>query len=131
MSGAHLVENTESHQVIEEFMLAANEAVASYLHERDILFLRRVHGSPDERKLEHLGQFVAELGIETESLVSRFALQELLKKSSRPAGRARGELCIAAEFATSGLLAGGGWPLRTCERLLLSLHVADPPLSRI
>ena len=26
--GAHLVENTESHQIIEEFMLAANEAVA-------------------------------------------------------------------------------------------------------
>ena len=31
--GAHLVENTESHQIIEEFMLAANEAVAELLRE--------------------------------------------------------------------------------------------------
>src|SRR5690606_13287984 len=31
VSGAHLVENTVSHQIIEEFMLAANEAVAFVL----------------------------------------------------------------------------------------------------
>ena len=80
VSGAHLVENTESHQIVEEFMLAANEAVAQFLFDRDILFLRRVHGSPDERKLEQLNQFVSELGIETDSLVSRFALQKLLKQ---------------------------------------------------
>lgn len=28
VAGAHVTENTESHQIIEEFMLAANEAVA-------------------------------------------------------------------------------------------------------
>ncbi len=31
VTGAHVVENTESHQIIEEFMLAANEAVAEQL----------------------------------------------------------------------------------------------------
>ena len=31
VTGAHVVENTESHQIIEEFMLAANEAVAEML----------------------------------------------------------------------------------------------------
>ena len=31
VTGAHVVENTESHQIIEEFMLAANEAVAETL----------------------------------------------------------------------------------------------------
>ncbi|MFM8415718.1 MAG: RNB domain-containing ribonuclease, partial [Planctomycetota bacterium] len=31
VAGAHVVENTESHQIIEEFMLAANEAVAGAL----------------------------------------------------------------------------------------------------
>ena len=31
VAGAHLVENTESHQIIEEFMLAANEAVAEII----------------------------------------------------------------------------------------------------
>ena len=34
--GAHVVENTESHQIIEEFMLAANEAVAEMLRDRGI-----------------------------------------------------------------------------------------------
>ncbi|HKD35507.1 MAG TPA: ribonuclease R [Pirellulales bacterium] len=80
VSGAHVVENTESHQIIEEFMLAANEAVADLLHESSFLFLRRVHSDPDPRKLESLNEFVAELGLQSESLVSRFALQKLLAR---------------------------------------------------
>ena len=48
--GADKVHNTESHQVIEEFMLAANEAVAETLAEADLLFLRRVHQLPDLRR---------------------------------------------------------------------------------
>ncbi len=77
--GAHVVENTESHQIIEEFMLAANEAVADTLHAAGIPFLRRVHADPDPRKLKLLTEFVAELGFQTESLESRFELQKLLK----------------------------------------------------
>jgi len=78
VTGAHLAENTESHQIIEEFMLAANEAVAEKLRDADLYFLRRVHGAPDPRKLKSLTAFVGELGIKTESLESRFALQKLL-----------------------------------------------------
>jgi ribonuclease R len=77
--GAHLEENTESHQIIEEFMLAANEAVAEKLRDAGLIFLRRVHGAPDPRKLKALTAFVGELGVKTESLESRFALQKLLK----------------------------------------------------
>ena len=76
--GAHLTENTESHQIIEEFMLSANEAVAEMLADQRLLFLRRVHGSPDPRKLKALNEFVKELGLKAESLESRFALQDLL-----------------------------------------------------
>jgi ribonuclease R len=47
--GAHLVKNTESHQIIEEFMLAANESVARMLAETGLNFLRRVHEAPDPR----------------------------------------------------------------------------------
>ncbi len=78
VAGAHLVENTESHQIIEEFMLAANEAVAARLRDADYLFLRRVHEAPDPRKLQALTEFVAELGLQTESLESRFEIQKLL-----------------------------------------------------
>ncbi len=78
VTGAHLAENTESHQIIEEFMLAANEAVAETLADNGLLFLRRVHGSPDPRKLKALNEFVKELGLTAENLESRFALQDLL-----------------------------------------------------
>jgi ribonuclease R len=74
------VENTESHQIIEEFMLAANEAVAEMLVDNGLLFLRRIHGDPDPRKLAALTEFVRELGLPCESLESRFELQRLLKK---------------------------------------------------
>jgi ribonuclease R len=77
--GAHLEVNTESHQIIEEFMLAANEAVAERLFDQGYIFLRRVHGAPDPRKLKALTAFVTELGFKTDSLESRFALQKLLK----------------------------------------------------
>jgi len=78
VSGAHVVENTESHQVIEEFMLAANEAVASMLAAAGSGFLRRIHPAPDLRKLRQLTEFVSELGFEVDTLESRFELQRLL-----------------------------------------------------
>ncbi len=77
--GARKIEQTESHQIIEEFMLAANEAVAERLRDEKLLFLRRVHESPDPRKLEILGEFVQELGIPCESLESRFEIQRVLQ----------------------------------------------------
>ena len=77
--GAHVVENTESHKIIEEFMLSANEAVASTLAAAGAGFLRRIHPSPDPRKLRQLTEFVSELGFEVDTLESRFEVQRLLK----------------------------------------------------
>jgi ribonuclease R len=87
--GAHVVENTESHQIIEEFMLAANEAVAEVLRDRGFLFLRRIHRPPTLKRLKALSEFVAELGLPAEiptgDLESRFALQQLLNEvAARP-----------------------------------------------
>ena len=78
VAGAHVVENTESHQIVEEFMLAANEAVAKKIAATKGKFLRRIHPSPDLRKLRQLTEFVLELGFDVESLESRFELQRLL-----------------------------------------------------
>jgi ribonuclease R len=44
-------ERNIAHRLIEEFMLAANRAVASYLLQRSILALHRVHEKPDARKI--------------------------------------------------------------------------------
>ncbi|QDU87492.1 Ribonuclease R [Pirellulimonas nuda] len=78
VSGAHLETQTESHQIIEEFMLAANEAVARNLRDAGLLFLRRVHGAPDPKKMAALTAFVRDLGFQVESLENRFELQKLL-----------------------------------------------------
>jgi ribonuclease R len=78
VAGARLVENTESHKIIEDFMLAANEAVAELLAKAELYFLRRVHQAPDPRKLKALTEFVGGLGLQVESLESRFELQKLL-----------------------------------------------------
>jgi ribonuclease R len=76
--GAHLAKNTESHQVIEEFMLAANESVARLLSDAEVNYLRRVHEPPELRKLQALTTFVRELGIECESLESRHEIKRVI-----------------------------------------------------
>jgi len=78
VTGAHLVVNTESHQVIEEFMLAANEAVARILSAKGVPFLRRVHDLPNPKKLKALTEFIHELGIEADSLESRFEIKRVI-----------------------------------------------------
>src|SRR5215472_7196785 len=61
-------ERNIAHRIIEEFMLAANEAVAQYLEKRGIASLHRVHEKPDPKKVlefEELAQaFGYSLGVE-------------------------------------------------------------------
>lgn len=54
-----------SHQIIEEFMIAANEAVAEFLTRRGRPMLYRVHEPPDQDKLRNLFKLLArtELGV--------------------------------------------------------------------
>lgn len=78
VAGAHVEEYTESHQVIEEFMLAANEAVAQKLADLDLHLLRRVHEPPSEMKLRDLTEFVRNLGFKTDNLQDRFELKRIV-----------------------------------------------------
>jgi ribonuclease R len=55
-------ERSIAHRIIEEFMIAANEAVARYLTEREIPLLYRVHEGPDREALESLAPFLLSLG---------------------------------------------------------------------
>ena len=76
--GAHRVEHTESHQLIEEFMLAANEAVAERIKDEEVHCLRRIHAAPDAVKIANLTEFVRNLDISCESLESRFETKRVL-----------------------------------------------------
>ncbi|MCA9127653.1 MAG: ribonuclease R [Planctomycetales bacterium] len=79
VKGAKIVENTESHQIIEEFMLAANQAVATWLDRLEIPFLRRAHAPPERRKMKKLDDFMRDLGIRCESLENRFEIQRVVE----------------------------------------------------
>jgi ribonuclease R len=72
------VENDESHQMIEEFMLAANEAVARELTKRAIPTIYRVHENPDPEKLAEYREFVLSFNYRVGDLTHRAELQRLL-----------------------------------------------------
>jgi ribonuclease R len=82
ITGAHFVKHDVSHQIIEEFMLAANEAVAEHLAGQGVPFLRRVHPAPEPIKLEAFAEFAHSLGYKMERHLDRFALQRVLEKSA-------------------------------------------------
>src|SRR5213596_917884 len=72
------VENDESHQLIEEFMLAANEAVAPELKKRAIPTIYRVHENPDPEKLAEYREFALSFNYKVGDLTHRAELQRLL-----------------------------------------------------
>lgn len=80
--GAHFRKNDISHQMIEEFMLLANEAVAEHLDHKDIAFLRRVHPAPEPTKLKAFAEFARILGYKVQRETDRFTLQRILNQSA-------------------------------------------------
>jgi ribonuclease R len=83
------VENDVSHQLIEEFMLLANEAVAGELMARRRPTVYRVHEAPSEMRLEEYRQEVLSHHLPCGNLARRPEVQRLLQKlDSVPIGAA-------------------------------------------
>ena len=117
VTGAHFAENTESHQIIEEFMLAANEAVAEHFANLDVAFLRRVHPAPNEEKLEAFAQFAGLLGHPVKRPEDRFELQRVLKETADKPERA------AVHFALLRSLKQAAYsPVQDQHYALASVH---------
>ena len=55
-------ERNVAHRIIEEFMLLANETVATHLDEHGVPALHRVHEPPDLKKVEDFEAFITTLG---------------------------------------------------------------------
>ena len=55
-------ERNVAHRLIEEFMLLANETVASHLVANEVPSLHRVHEAPDVKKVEAFEEFITTLG---------------------------------------------------------------------
>ncbi len=57
-------ERNKAHQLIEEFMLAANEAVAETLEQKKQPVLYRIHERPDPEKVDTFTEATASMGLE-------------------------------------------------------------------
>ena len=62
MTGIRVVENDPSHQLVEECMVAANEAVAAELAGAGVPQVARLHEPPDEGKIEELTALLCGMG---------------------------------------------------------------------
>jgi ribonuclease R len=83
------VENDISHQLIEEFMLLANEAVAARLMALNRPSLYRIHEPPDPKRLQEFREEVLGHQIQCGNLSNRLEVQNLLEKLNRlPIGQA-------------------------------------------
>ncbi len=83
-------ERTIADQIIEEFMLVANETVAERYFWLEVPFLYRVHEEPDEEKLTNLNIFLANfgLGIKGMKKIRPRALQDIVNRvNGRPEQR--------------------------------------------
>jgi ribonuclease R len=72
------VENDISHQLIEEFMLAANEVVAREIKNKQLPAIYRIHEDPDADKLAEYREFVKSYGLKAGDLTQRREVQKLL-----------------------------------------------------
>lgn len=81
------LERNEAHQLIEEFMVAANEAVATFLFQQKFPVLFRVHPPPSRQNLDRLRDILTHFGIylpASQKLTSKDLQSALEQVKGRP-----------------------------------------------
>ncbi|MBT7068645.1 MAG: ribonuclease R [Verrucomicrobia bacterium] len=78
-TGIRMVPNDETHQLVEECMVAANEATARELSERNVPSIYRVHAPPSAEKMQDLMAELAGLGYTPGDLTNRKNLATFLR----------------------------------------------------
>lgn len=94
MTGLSTTPQDESHQLIEEFMVLANEAVATECAARGIPYLSRFHDAPDPEKLDELSASLASLGISAGNLQVTRNLANLVRTVQKHPMRATASMMI-------------------------------------
>ncbi len=64
-------------RLIEDFMIAANETVATHIYYMELPFIYRVHGEPSEEKIQNFMRFVNILGYKINARIDRITPQTM------------------------------------------------------
>ena len=78
-----LRERGEGEKLIEDFMIAANETVATHVFFMNLPFLYRIHGEPSEEKVQNFLKFISVLGYKVNGKIKEItpiAMQRLLEE---------------------------------------------------
>lgn len=70
-----------SHQIIEEFMVSANEAVARFLRDNKAPAIYRIHEQPDKEKLKEIEKFLYTLPVQHKRQSGGHFLQSVLQRA--------------------------------------------------
>ena len=80
----HIKEQTESHQLIEEFMLLANRIVATTIgavpSKQQKVFPYRIHDLPDVEKLDNVAHFISRFGYKLKTTGDKQAVSQSINK---------------------------------------------------
>jgi len=76
VTGAHDVEQTEAHRLIEQLMILCNEQVASLLEAKRVTTLYRVHEQPDPERVAFMVEQLSSLDLPTPPLPENLAPRE-------------------------------------------------------
>jgi ribonuclease R len=74
-------ERGEGEKLIEDFMIAANETVATHVYFMNLPFVYRIHGEPNEEKIQNFLKFIGILGYKVNGKIKEItpiAMQRLL-----------------------------------------------------
>ena len=97
-------ERGESERLIEQFMLAANEAVATYLFNASVPCVYRVHEEPDREKINAFSLFARNLGINTSPLNTKNTITPNQLSKVLKSAEEKGYLSIASSVLLRALM---------------------------
>ncbi len=147
MTGVTRAPRNIAHRIIEEFMLAANEAVASHLEAAEVPMIFRIHERPDPKRVLEFEDIAAHFGyslgagatpvkrlrgetlaLDNPNLTSRNYQKLVAKIAGKPEERILSYLMLRslkqARYSDNNV---GSFRARRAQ--LHALHIAHPPLS--
>lgn len=80
-----LISSNEAYQLVEEYMLAANQCVAEYLALWKLPGIYRIHDEPDIADMEAFGMFASQYGLTLAQPYTRKKLQKVIAKARQMA----------------------------------------------